>query len=70
MEAERLGLVRALVENGRGRDPALMAEGLRNLPGQNKPSEVVVPGLLDGLDVIRTRFSAALDGTPGLQAAE
>ncbi len=70
MEAERLGLVRALVENGDGRDPALMAAALRNLPAQNKPSDVVVPGLLDGLDVIRARFSAALDGTPGLQAAE
>jgi predicted glycosyltransferase len=70
MEAERLGLVRALVENGRGRDPALMAEALRAMPEQNKPSEVVVPGLLDGLDVIRARFSAVLDGTAELQAAE
>jgi predicted glycosyltransferase len=70
MAAERLGLVRALVENGSGRDPAVMAQALRALPAQNKPSDVVVPGLLDGLDVIRARFSATLDGMPGLQAAE
>ncbi|NNM74894.1 glycosyltransferase [Enterovirga aerilata] len=70
IEAERLGLVRALVENGEGRDPGLMAEALRSLPGQNKPSDIVVPRLLDGLDVIRERFSAVLEAAPGLQAAE
>jgi predicted glycosyltransferase len=57
-EAERLGLVRALLEDEGGRDPARMARALRALPGQPRPSEVTVPGLLDGLDVIRARFSA------------
>ena len=70
VEAERLGLVRALVEGEGGRDPHVMAAALRTLPEQKKPSDVVVPGLLDGLDVIRTRFASALDGLPGLQAAE
>ena len=70
LEAERLGLVGALIEESGGRDPARMAEALKALPGRNRPSEVVVPGLLDGLDVIRTRFSAVLDGRRGLLAAE
>ena len=48
--AEELGLVRMLVDEGDGRrDPARMAEALRRLPEQRVPSEVVVPGLLDGL---------------------
>jgi hypothetical protein len=39
-----------LVDEGDGRrDPARMAEALRHLPEQRVPSEVVVPGLLDGL---------------------
>jgi hypothetical protein len=30
-------------------EPAVMAAALRALPRQNRPSEVVVPGLLEGL---------------------
>ena len=30
-------------------DPAVMAAALRALPRQNRPSDVVVPGLLEGL---------------------
>ena len=59
VEAERLGLVRMLSHDS-GRDPARMADALRRLPQQPKPSEVVVPGLLDGLDVIRGRLGVAL----------
>ncbi len=47
--ADELGLARMLTEE-RGRDPHAMATALRNLPQQRLPSEVVVPGLLDGLD--------------------
>jgi len=48
--AEELGLVRMLVDEGEGwREPVRMAEALRRLPEQRVPSEVVVPGLLDGL---------------------
>ncbi|MDB5591782.1 glycosyltransferase [Enterovirga sp.] len=61
-EASRLGLVRMLAEEDRGRDPMAMAAELRALPHRPKPSEVVVPGLLDGLDVIRARFAVALRG--------
>jgi hypothetical protein len=30
-------------------DPAVMAAALRALPRQQRPSEVIVPGLLEGL---------------------
>jgi len=46
-----LGLTRMLGD-GRGRDPARMVEALRALPTQPPPSQVVVPGLLEGLDNI------------------
>jgi hypothetical protein len=49
-----------LCEDGSGRDPAHMVAALSALPDQPRPSEIVVPGLLDGLDVIRTRFTAGL----------
>jgi predicted glycosyltransferase len=61
VEAQRLGLVRMLDERD-GADPLRMAAALRALPAQPKPSEVVIPGLLDGFDVIRTRFAATLAG--------
>jgi len=50
--AEALGLVRML-EAGEEQDPRHMAAALRGLARQNRPSEVVVPGLLEGLDSIR-----------------
>jgi len=43
-----LGLVNMLVDEGH-RDPWAMATALRHLPQQMAPSEVVVPGLLDGI---------------------
>ncbi len=47
--AQDLGLARMLREDP-ARDPRTMAEALRNLPKQSRPSDVFVPGLLDGLD--------------------
>ncbi|HZD26116.1 MAG TPA: hypothetical protein VE631_07625 [Alphaproteobacteria bacterium] len=47
--AQELGLVRML-ENDGTLDPAVMIRALRQLPYQNRPSDVVVPGLLEGLD--------------------
>jgi predicted glycosyltransferase len=55
--AERLGLVGKLVEGAQGRDPLVMAEALRRLPSRPRPSEIVIPGLLDGLTVIKHRFA-------------
>jgi predicted glycosyltransferase len=47
--AQELGLVRMLEDDGTY-DPEVMAEALRELPKQRLPSEVVIPGLLEGLD--------------------
>jgi predicted glycosyltransferase len=47
--AQELGLVRMLEED-EDYDPAVMAAAIRNLPRQPLPSEVVIPGLLEGLD--------------------
>jgi len=46
--AAELGLVSMLSDDG-NYDPAVMAAALRALPRQTRPSEVVVPGLLEGL---------------------
>jgi predicted glycosyltransferase len=48
-QAQEFGLVSMLVDDGKP-DAALMAAALRHLPHQPRPSEVVMPGLLDGLD--------------------
>jgi predicted glycosyltransferase len=49
--AERLGLVRMLSDVD-GRQPERMVDALRKLPAQQRPSEAIVPGLLDGLNRI------------------
>ena len=49
--AQDLGLARMLLTDGE-RSPWKMAEALRTLPYQPKPSAVHIPGLLDGLSVI------------------
>ena len=49
--AAELGLVTMLEDDGL-RSPAVMAEALRNLPAQQRPSAVHIPGLLDGLSTI------------------
>ena len=46
--ARNVGLIEML-DADRGRDPHAMATALRQLPQQGLPSDVVVPGLLDGL---------------------
>lgn len=48
-QAQDLGLIRMLVDDDR-RDAATMATALRHLPQQTAPSEIIVPGLLDGLE--------------------
>ena len=47
VRARDLGLVSMLVDD-EPRDPFVMATALRQLPQQNQPSDVVIPGLLDG----------------------
>jgi predicted glycosyltransferase len=46
--AAEIGLVSMLSDDGKY-DPAVMAAALRALPRQQRPSDVVVPGLLEGL---------------------
>jgi predicted glycosyltransferase len=74
IHAERLGLVGVLIEGEGGRNPWRMADALRRLPLQPRPSQVVVPGLLDGLDAIQQHFASWLDRRPSQlpisQAAE
>lgn len=74
VEAERLGLVSTLIEEEAGRPPARMAAALRALPSRPRPSDVTVPGLLDGLDHIRSRIASILEQEGGCatlpQAAE
>lgn len=51
IRAERaadLGLIQMMADDGE-RDPSAMAAALRFMPRQKRPSEVVVPGLLEGL---------------------
>ena len=69
VQGERLGLVRMLSEDDARREPRRMAMALHALPLQPRPSHVVVPGLLDGLDVIRERFTVILGGRSGLSHA-
>ena len=47
--AQELGLVRMLEDDGK-RHVDVMGKALRELPYQNRPRDVIVPGLLEGLD--------------------
>ncbi len=67
--AER-GLVTMLVDDGR-RDPRLMATALRHLAQQRKPSQTVIPGLLEGLKSVNRLAAKWLyreEAQPGLIA--
>src|SRR5690606_17635030 len=49
--AHELGFCRMLEDDGR-RPPSAMAEALRALPDQPRPSQIRIPGLLDGASTI------------------
>ena len=70
--AAELGLVTMLPIDG-PRDPRVMATALRHLPQQTRPSEVIIPGLLDGLDnvnrLVARRIEAAARPRVGLARA-
>jgi predicted glycosyltransferase len=61
VETQRLGLVRMLSDMDEARTPERMAAALRNLADQPRPSDVVIPGLLDGIDRIKERIAAIID---------
>ena len=67
--AQDLGLVKMLLDDG-VRDPRTMATALRTLPQQPLPSEIVVPGLLDGrANVIKLAEQWLHGGRRGLSIA-
>jgi len=57
--AEQVGLVRMLENDGK-LDPRDMAAALRQMPRQRHPSEVVVPGLLQGLENVNRLIQPCL----------
>ena len=59
-QAAEFSLVTNLVDDGH-RDAAQMSAALRHLPHQARPSDVVVPGLLDGLDNVHRLARRWLD---------
>ena len=69
--AQELGLVRMLEDDGTY-DPETMANALRELPKQRLPSEVVIPGLLEGLDNVHRLAAPWLrrDDDDGARAAQ
>ena len=69
--AQALGLMRMLRSTGResSRHPAAMVAALRALPHQPLPSEVVVPGLLDGLDEVARLARRLIHGGLGEERA-
>ncbi|MGB0684231.1 MAG: glycosyltransferase family protein [Magnetovibrionaceae bacterium] len=62
--AEELGLCSMLVEDT-DHNPSVMAEAIAALPARHRPSEVHVPGLLDGLSTINRAVDHWL--TPAVQ---
>ena len=66
--ADDLGLARMLLDDGT-RDPKLMATHLRGLAAQPRPSDVRLPGLLDGLSNINAMVDTWLS-TPGSPKAK
>ena len=58
--AAELGLVAVLSES-EGREPRIMAAALRRLTQQSRPSSVVIPGLLDGMQSVNRLARRWLD---------
>jgi len=56
--AEQLGLVRMLTPERDGSAARVMADAIRALPQQRRPSETRIPGLLAGLQTIAERVTA------------
>ncbi|MCH7831816.1 MAG: hypothetical protein IIC55_02990 [Proteobacteria bacterium] len=64
--AQELGLSKMLIPDG-DLDTRTMVEALRNLPDQNKPSESLLPGMLDGLDRIGALVRSSVEDEDGIQ---
>ncbi|WP_114088128.1 glycosyltransferase family protein [Thalassospira profundimaris] len=68
-QAEKLGLVRMLTEEG-GRPPLEMAQALRGLAAQPAPSSVTVPGLMGGLETVSAMVEQWLPREGGVSQPE
>ncbi|MDA0238495.1 MAG: glycosyltransferase [Proteobacteria bacterium] len=66
--AKELGLLSMLQYDGR-KDPTRMATALRQLTQQRRPSTVILPGLLDGLDNVNRLVMKSLTDRPLRQSA-
>jgi predicted glycosyltransferase len=62
--AEELGMTAMLVDDG-SREPEVMADALRRLPSQPRPSEIMAASLLDGLDEVNRLTHRWLYERPG-----
>ena len=62
--ADELGLATMLRDNGE-RNPEIMADALRKLPGQTPPSKASIPGLLDGFINVNRMVKQRLTKQPG-----
>jgi len=65
--AKEAGLSGMLLDNGE-RDPKVMAATLRELPDRPRPSDVRLPGLLDGLSNINAMVDTWLSTPPRTEA--
>ncbi len=57
--AEALGLAQMLPDDG-SRVPQAMADAIRQLPHRRKPSSAMIPGMLDGLDMVNRLMLRAI----------
>jgi predicted glycosyltransferase len=67
--AAKLGLISMLADDGRY-DPEVMAAALRRLPSQHRPSDIVVPGLLEGLDNVNRLVAPWLEAAAEIEAPQ
>jgi len=65
--AEEQGLARLLSIDG-PKHPATMAQAIRELGNQQLPSQVNIPGLLDGIDAVNRMVAGILDDRSDLAA--
>lgn len=66
IRAQELGLLKVLIPDG-DRDTRAMAKALRDLPHQRKPSDALLPGMLDGLDRVGDFVRANVEGEFGVE---
>jgi predicted glycosyltransferase len=66
IRAQELGLLKVLIPDG-VLDTEVMADALRALPFQRKPSQSLLPGMLDGLDSVGTLVRANVEGEFGVK---